>query len=796
MIKNYLTVAVRNIARNKTFSAINILGLAIGMACCILILLYVQDELSYDQHHEHAHRIYRVAAEGKVAGTMRQFAITPFPMGPALVRDYPEVIKAVRFFQGTNPRRLVEDQHGHFFYESGVVFTDPNFFEVFNFPLSKGDPKTAFLEPFSIVITEAVAQKYFGEQSQMGQILSFNDKAFKVTGVLKDTAHNSHFQFNLLASPMSRDHQSNWLRHDFYTYLLLQKRDSAQGLEAKLPNFIETHAGEQYKAAGLTIKYFLQPLTDIHLHSHLEWEMSPNGDIRYVYLFLIIALFVLILACVNFMNLSTARSATRSKEVGMRKVVGANRTQLIRQFMGESILLALLALFFAIAFVEVSLPAFNAFIQRELVLDYTGNWHVVLALLSVALFAGLLSGIYPAFFLSAFQPVEVLKRMLTRGLKTSSSRKTLVVFQFVISIILIIGTVVVYGQVDYIRNKKLGFNKEHVIVMPNPGKQLTERYRSILSTYGNVLNTSRSVSVPGRKLPSNLFRPSSDSAYSDGLMINHLQVDHGFISTYGLELIEGRDFSKDISSDKYGTFILNEAAMRKLGWTSRANQKLELIFPEGGKLKVEAQGDVVGIVKDFHYKSLHHEIEPLIIMTENWFAYFSIRIRSDDVAGTLSFLKAQWKEIAPNKPFDYFFLDDDYDKLYRAEEQIGTLFGLFSLLAIFVASLGLFGLASFTAQQRIKEIGIRKVLGASVSNLVLLLSKEFAILVGLANLIAWPIAYYAMNRWLQDFAYRIDLNIWAFILSGFLALFIALSTVSYQAYKVARTNPVDALRYE
>ena len=795
MIKNYLTVAIRNIARNKTFSAINILGLAIGMACCILILLYVQDELSYDRHHEHADRIYRVAAEGKVAGTMRQFAITPFPMGPALVKDYPEVIKSVRFFQGTNPRTLVEDQHGQAFFEDGVLFTDANVFEVFNFPLSQGDPKTAFLEPFSIVITEAMAQKYFGKHNPIGQpLILFKKASFKVTGVLKDAAHNTHFQFDFLASPILQE--PGWFNHEYYTYLLLQQNDSAGELEAKLPNFIETHAGEQHKALGYKIDYFLQPLTDIHLHSHLEWEISPNGDIRYVYLFLSIAFFVLILACINFMNLSTARSATRSKEVGMRKVVGANRMQLIRQFMGESILLALVALLFAVVLVELSLPAFNTFIQRELVLDYAGNWHVVLALLSVALFAGMLSGIYPAFFLSAFQPVEVLKSTMRRGLKTSNSRKTLVVFQFVISIVLIIGTVVIYHQSDYIKNKKLGFNKEHVIVMPNPGEQLTERYRSILSTYPNVLNTSRSVSVPGRKLPSNLFRPSSDSAYPDGLMMNHLQVDHGFISTYGLELIEGRDFSKDISSDKYGTFILNESAMRKLGWTSLANQKLELIFPEGNKLKVEAQGDVVGVVKDFHYKSLHHEIEPLIIMTGNWFAYFAIRIRSDDVVGTLSFLKTQWKEIAPNKPFDYFFLDDDYDKLYRTEEQIGTLFALFSILAIFVASLGLFGLASFTAQRRIKEIGIRKVLGASVSNLVLMLSKEFALLVGIANLIAWPIAYYAMNRWLQDFAYRIDLEIWAFVLSGFLALFIALTTVSYQAWKVARTNPVDALRYE
>ena len=795
MIKNYLTVAVRNIARNKTFSAINILGLAIGMACCILILLYVQDELSYDQHHEHADRIYRVAIEAKVAGVLSHYAITPLPIGPALVKDYPEVIEAVRFSRA-DPKTLVGDQHGHFFYENGVVFTDPNFFEVFNFPLSKGDSETAFSEPHSVVITEAIAQKYFGEQDPVGQILSFNDKAFKVTGVLKDTAHNSHFQFNLLASPMSRDHQSNWLRHDFYTYLLLQKRDSAQGLEAKLPNFIETHAGELLKASGFA-RYFLQPLTDIHLHSHLGGEMSENSDIRYVYLFLVIALFVLVLACINFMNLSTARSATRSKEVGMRKVVGANRAQLIRQFMAESILLALVALLFAIVLIEVSLPAFNAFIQRELVLDYASNWYVVLALLSVALFAGLLSGIYPALFLSAFQPVEVLKSTLRRGLKTSSSRKTLVVFQFVISIILIIGTVVVYHQSDYIRNKKLGFRKEHVIVTPYPGMRVIERYKSRLSGYANVLSTSTSSNIPGRQFPTSLFRSPIDGASQDGLMMNMIVVDREFISTYGLELVEGRGFAKDMMNDGEGELILNEAAMQKFGWTSCVGKEVENIWPQGGKMEVQYRGEVVGIVIDFHYQSLHHKIEPLLITTlERWSEYFAIRIRSDDVAGTLSFLKTQWKEIAPNKPFDYFFLDDDYDKLYRAEKQIGTLFGLFSILAIFVASLGLFGLASFTAQLRIKEIGIRKVLGASVSNLVLMLSKEFALLVGIANLIAWPIAYYAMHRWLQDFAYRIDLEIWAFVLSGFLALFIALTTVSYQAYKVARTNPVDALRYE
>lgn len=791
MIKNYLTVAIRNIARNKTFSAINILGLAIGMACCILILLYVQDELSYDQHHEHAHRIYRVAEEAYIAGQTRRIAITSFPMGPALVQDYLAVEDAVRFYKNDEKTPVANQQNQ--FYERGVLFTESNVFQIFDFPLIQGDPRTALQEPHSIVLTEEMARKYFGDQDPMGQTLSVDGKTFKITGILENHTHNTHLQFNFLVSSLRR---SDWVDHSYYTYLLLQDTQAADELETELPIFIERHMGEQLKASGIQFKPFLQPLTDIHLHSHLEFEISSNGDIRYIYLFLVIALFVLVLACINFMNLSTARSATRSKEVGMRKVVGANHPQLIRQFMGESILLALLALLFAVVLVELSLPAFNTFIQRELVLDYTGNWNVLFALLGVALFAGLLSGIYPAFFLSAFQPVEVLKNTLGRGLKTSSSRKTLVVFQFVISIVLIIGTVVVYHQSDYIKNKKLGFNKEQVIVIPIDRK-LVKRYKSAVSAHAAVLNVSASSTVPGREIAAHLFRPSLDPPHKEALLINVMYVDHEFIPTYGIEVLEGRAFSEDIGSDRNGAFILNEAAVRKYGWTFHTDRKLERVYPEGNILNVEIQGDVVGVVKDFHYQSLHHEIEPLVLMMGgSWIEYLSIRTRSDDIAATLDFLKIQWREVVSDRPFDYFFLDDDYDKLYRTEKQIGTLFGLFSILAISVASLGLFGLASFTAQLRIKEIGIRKVLGASVSNLVLMLSKEFAILVGIANLIAWPIAYYAMNRWLQDFAYRIDLEIWAFVLSGFLALFIALTTVSYQAWKVARTNPVDALRYE
>ncbi len=525
--------------------------------------------------------------------------------------------------------------------------------------------------------------------------------------------------------------------------------------------------------------------------------MSPNGDIRHVYLFLIIAFIVLVLACINFTNLSTARSTARSKEVSMRRVVGADGSQLFRQFMGESILLALFSSFLAVVIVEVSLPLFNALISRELELEYAGGLDVLSVLIGMAMFSGLLSGIYPALILSALRPAEVFKSTVKIGLQKSSSRKTLVVFQFAISVILIVGTIVVYDQSDYIRNKELGFNKEQVVVLPYPGIEASKRYKSRLSEYADVLSTSTTSSLPGRPFPAGLFRSPRDGGSEDGFGMNKLVVDNEFVSTLGLELVEGRGFVEKNPRDDRGELILNEAAMRKFGWSSCVGKDLEKIWPQGNEIKVEYRGKVVGVVKDFHYQSLHHEIEPLIITTqETWFEYFVIRIRSDDIAGTLSFLKAQWGDIAPNTPFDYFFLDDDYEKLHREEQQIGRLFGLFSLLAILVASLGLFGLASFSAQRRVKEIGIRKVLGASVSTVVLLMSREFVLLVGLANLIAWPVAYYAMNAWLRNFAYRIDLDVWPFVMGGFLAFFIALTTVSHRAWRTACTNPVDALRYE
>ena len=772
MVKNYLTVAIRNLARNKTFSAINILGLAIGMACCILILLYVQDELSYDQHHEHAQRIYRLAEEVHIAGQTHRIAITSFPMGPALVQDYPTVVDAVRFYKNDEKTPVANQQNQ--FYERGVLFTEANVFQVFDFPLSQGDPKTALREPYSIVLTEEMARKYFGDRDPMGQTLSVGEAECKITGVLKETDQNTHLQFNFLSSSMRR---RDWVDHSYYTYLLLQDAHAADELETELPNFIERHIGEQLNASKIQLKPFLQPLTDIHLHSHLESEIGPNGDIRYVYLFLIIAFFVLVIACVNFINLSTARSASRSKEVGMRKVVGANRSQLIRQFMGESILLALVALLFAVVLIEVSLPAFNAFVQRELVLDYAGNWNVLLALFSVALFAGLLSGVYPALFLSAFQPVEVLKSTLKRGLKTSSSRKTLVVFQFVISIVLIIGTVIIYHQSDYMKNKKLGFNKEQVIVMPID-RQLAKRYKPTVSAYAAILNVSASSTVPGRELAAHLFRPSLDPTRKDALLINVMYVDHEFIQTYGIEVLEGRAFSGDVASDTSQAIILNETAVRLLGWEDDPIGK-QIVLPAYDNLSLI----VIGVVKDYHNLTLREEIAPMGFLARwKMFYTLALRIRPENTAQTLSFLETQWKRFVPDAPFEHHFLDEMIDWVHFNEQLTGKMLGVFSLLAIFVACLGLFGLAAFMVQSRTKEIGVRKVLGASTPHLVMLLSREFIFLVLLANGIAWPIAYYLMHDWLSGFAYQTDLNVLPFFVSAIIALIIAFGTVSIASH--------------
>ncbi len=796
MIANYLKVAIRNLLRNKLFSTINILGLAIGMACCMLILLYVQDELSYDRHHENADRIFRLADEVSVSGKTHRIAVTPFQMGPALVQDYPMVVDAVRFFRDIGEKTLVETRDDHF-YEPGVMFTDSNILRVFDFPLSNGDPQTALREPYSIVLSEAMARKYFDGDDPIGRPLSVDRKLYKVTGILEEPTYNTHLQFDFLATPIESD-DDGWIAHSYYTYLLLRDKNAASELERALPDFVERYLRERDKARRVQMKPFLQTLTDIHLHSSLEYEVSANGDIRYIYLFVAIAFFVLLLGCINYTILSTAHCTYRSREVGLRKVVGAKRRQMIFQFLGDSTITAAISTVVAVVFVETALPTFSAFTERSLNLEYLRGSGLLVGFIGIVLLTGVLSGSYPALFLSSFQPVAALKGLARAGSNKLSLQRTLVVVQFAISIVLVIGTAVVYDQASFVRNMRLGFQKEHVLVMPYGDPDAMKRYKNAVTPYSSVLDASASSTVPGRMIASHFFRPVIEGRSSDASVFNVVFAGHGFISTFGIEVLEGRAFSKEFRSDRIGTFMLNDAAMRKLGWTSCENKKLAHVYPEGGQLKVNVQGDVVGVVKDFHYKSLHHEIEPLVIMLvdRGWVNYLSIRIRPEDISGTLDFLKTQWREVAPNSPFEYSFLDTSFDQLYRTEARLGTLLGVFSILAIVVAGLGLFGLASISVQQRTKEIGIRKAVGASVTNVVLLLSREYVVLVGIANLVAWPIAYYAMNRWLENFAYRVDPAFPTFFLGGLLSLSIALLTVGYKTWKAAGANPVDALRYE
>jgi len=798
MFKNYLKIALRILKRYKAYSFINIAGLAIGLACCLLILLYVQYERSYDRYHQNADHICRVVEELDFFGNKSHMAITPAPFAPAMKNEFPEVKDAVRFMKGNFSEGKVLVTHGtENYYEDKWYFADHSVFEIFTFPLIKGDPKTALLEPFTVVISEEKARKYFGDEDPMRKTLTLSDRYsqlnFTVRGVLREIPKNSHFRFDFLASFATMEERfpewvQNWFNHMYYTYLLLDERSSPEALERKFPDLVLKHAGKQAQAA---LKPHLQPLTSIHLHSQLESEIEANSDALFVYIFAAVALFILMIACINFMNLATARSAYRTREIGIRKIVGARRSQLVRQFLGESILFSFIALPLAVVMMELLLPAFRAFTDRDLGFNYLSNWPVLFILIGITLVIGCVSGIYPALFLSAFKPIKVLKGKLSSGSRGLSLRRGLIVFQFAVSIILIIATGIILSQVRFIRTTKLGFNKDQVLVLNIKDKELRTRYEAIkaeLSKNPSVLNVTASSGIPGRVAHNWFFSTEGLQEKKERPSMWVLMVDHDFIKSLGMEIVDGRDFSRSFTTDEKEAILLNESAVKKYGWGS----------PLGRNIKTENKdGYVVGVVKDFHFKSFYQQIEPVMIyISPRYFEFISVRVAADKIPETMAFIKKEWKELAPNRPLDYFFLDDDFDKVYRREERTGQIFGYFSIVAIFVACLGLFGLAAFTAEQRTKEIGVRKVLGATTSNIVTLLNKEFIKWVLVANLIAWPVSYYAMSRWLQSFAYRTSVGPGIFVFSAAVALLIAMLTVSSQAIKAAVTNPVKTLRYE
>ena len=801
MLTNYIKIAWRNLQKHRTFSFINITGVAVGLACFLLIALYLRDELSYDRFHANADRIYRVSRtflSSDGAPSLRLAQAAP-PFGPLLKQDFPEIEQVVRTLDNSGLVRYKE----HSFNEENLYFAEASLFRVFSFDLTSGNPDHALVNPFSIVFSRPMAEKYFGTESPIGKIVRLNNQYdLTVTGVFEPLPPQSHFHPSFLLSFSTLNDnrvygadglRTNWSNNSFNTYVLLNERSDPQRLERALPAFQNRHvpAVEGRKPSTFSVLN-LQKLTDIHLRSHTDSEVEPTGDISYVYLFSAIGLFILLIACINYMNLATARSAGRAKEVGMRKVVGALRSQLIGQFLSESLLLVTLALGIAIGLVVLCLPALNDFTQKQLSFQQLLDPVFLGVLIGITLLTGLVAGSYPAFFLTSFRPLGVLKGQIGSALRTGKLRQGLVVTQFSIAIVLIISTAIVYNQMSYIQNYRLGYQKEQMLLLPDLGDSTTnyETLKQQLVQTGAVRDLGRSSRVPsGRLLDSYDARTlKGDTMAPVSINLRALRVDYDFIPTYQIGLAAGRNFSRSYLTDT-SMVVLNETAVRLLGWTPE--QAIGKPFRYG-----PANGQIIGVTKDYHFESLHQSVSAIaMILTPRQLNYLSIPIQGNIPAGVQR-VEAVWKRFFPERPFDYQFLDERFDRLYARERTQQTLFSIFAGIAILISSLGLFGLSMFMAEQRTKEIGIRKVLGASEVSLIALFSKDFMKLVVVALLIASPIAWYAMHTWLNDFAYRTDIHWWIFLLAGGLTVGIALLTVSFQSVKAALMNPVKSLRSE
>ena len=793
MFKNYLKTTFRNTTRHRGYSFINLAGLAIGMACTLLILLWVKDELSYDRFHKNGEDIYRIMSYG-TKYMIEGFDGTPAPLAPAVKEEVPGIVNYARF---SDVPKLVCRYGDKAFYETRGLIADPSIFEIFTFPFVQGDPKTALTEPLDIVITETVAKKYFGSENPVGKILEIEGMPAAVKGVIQDIPHNSHIQFDFLSSYEFIQELTNygmsWGSFNFITYLQLETNRDIQEIGKNITAIAAKNNCPQVKDG---VEFRLQPLTAIHLDSRAAFRnYSDIGDRKYVYVFSIIAFFILLIACINFMNLSTARSSTRAKEVGMRKTVGASRRQLVSQFFGESLFLTSMACVFAMILVIALLPAFSQITEKQLKLDII-DIQLVIGLIIIVLLTAVTAGSYPAIYLSSFIPVKVLKGVFKSEGKSQTFRRILVVFQFSLSIALLIGTSVAYNQIRFLRHAKLGFNKENIVYVPvkeNIGKRY-DAFKAELLNDSNILSVAAQYYLFAKE---GAFRTTDydwegrEEGQQADIILN--LADYDFISMLDLELVGGRNFAKEYATDAKQAYILNEEAIREMGIQDPVGKRFSY-----GKRK----GTIIGVLKNAHFRSLHVEIEPHVffflsdVSEATQYGVVLIKINGNKTEEALEKIRGVWANINPISPFEYHFLDQKYDSLYRKEKKIGTILNTFTLFAIVISCLGLFGLASFLTEQRTSEIGIRKVLGASESGIVFLLSKQFTKWVLIANLFAWPAAYFVMNEWLKSFAYRINIGIWVFVLSGMLAVGIAIVTVSYQALKAARANPIDSLRYE
>jgi len=808
MLYNYLKIAYRSLLKYKFISFINISGLAIGFTCCILIVAYILNEISYDRSNPKADQIYRVTRSfhsDKGVVSLHLSSVAP-PFGPLLVNEFPDIQKMTRLLNLGTTAMKYEDKN---FNEVNVFAADENFFSFFNVDVIKGDSKSALTDPASIMLSEDVAKKYFGSQDPINKIVRlYNRFNLKVTGVYKSFPVNSHIHprllvsFNSLKNPDiygEENLRSNWGNNAFPTYIMLPDKYPVSSLEKQLPAFINKYLTKEYnnpKPSNYTT-LSLQKLTDIHLRSHLDDEAEANGDIKRVYIFSAIALFILLIACINYMNLATARSVLRAKEIGIRKVSGARKGELLLQFLTESVMITLFALTIAVVLTWTCFPLMNKLTGLEMQLNSLLKWHILVPVLIVPILVGICAGLYPALFMSSFQPVKTLKGFLKVGGGSVSFRKVLVVTQFSISIVLIISTAVVFQQLNYIQKANLGYQKEHVISMNNdPALNNTyESFRQQLLQYPGIEAVGRSSRSPtGRLLDSQgAGTVEGDSTAPTASDVKYVMADHQFIPTYKIKMIAGRNFSKDFGTDS-SSYILNETAARNMGWRNPA-EAVGKTMSYGGN-----RGPIIGVMHDFHFESMHQKIVPLLLCTASdrpgLYGDLSIRISGKNIGPTLAYLEKTYKKFVPETPFQYNFLDERFQMLYDSETRQGSIFAVFAGIAIFIACLGLFGLSAFAITQRTKEIGVRKVLGASVSSIVQLLSKDFLRLVGVAALIAFPVAWYAMYNWLEEFAYRVTIAWWIFLLAGIIAALIAVITISLQAIKAALANPVKSLRSE
>ncbi|MCH8838111.1 MAG: ABC transporter permease [Candidatus Marinimicrobia bacterium] len=812
MLDTNVKIAIRGVTRQKLFSGINILGLAVGITACMLILMYVRDELSYDNYHPYAERTARIAVEGALGGNKFEIAVTPAPMAAAMLADYPEVEYATRV-SGIFGYPVI--RYGdRVFSEERWTAMDSTAFDVFALELVRGDPQTALSKPNQVVITESTARRYFGDEDPMGKILNSDRRRdFEVSGVIKDFPHNSHMHYDFIASMVSYDRSGNnmWVSNNFYTYVVLREGYTFDDLEAKLPETVNKYVGPQVEQFlgvswqklvedGTAYRFFLQPLTDIHLTSHLDAEIEVNGSYAYVYTFTLIALFILLLAAINYMNLATARSAHRAKEVGVRKTLGSRKSQLVRQFLTESIVFALLGSLVAALMIGLSLPWFNNLLGLELTFDPV----IVPLLIGIALVVGLLAGTYPAFFLSSFNAAEVLLGSKSNTGTGSKLRSGLVIFQFTVSIVLFSGALLVTKQLDHMQNKPLGFVKDNMLVVEKTddiGADI-QPFMKALANNANILAVSNSTAIPGARnaMGASVFGIVKEDGEDNQLLIT-MTADWDFADVYGIKMVKGRYYDTRFASDSQAV-VINAAAARAYGIADPVGMDLTVIHNTG---EDKSRIPIIGVIDDFHYESLHKKVRPLVIFPmgspvhgrgTDFGKFVTARINPGDLAATLDYVERTWKEFANDQALEYVFLDDHLATQYAGDVRTKALMSVFTVLAIFIASLGLLGLAAFSAEQRTKEIGIRKVLGASGAQIFIILSRDIMSLVLVAVGLSLPISYYVLNRWLQDFAYRVEIPPQTFLVAGLGALAIALITISYQVLRASLSNPINALRYE